>query len=256
MKSNQAIESFAREHDININALLAVSEVESKGQLLKNGKLVILFERHIFYRELRTFFLETKVEFFEERFNEKYREFSRLDIVFDLMEHKFIGKRNYKRLKSREIVPLSALKDMFVFAECGREAVEVVSDVKVCYNLPLKKYGTYYEQERRLSKAILIDEELAYRSISMGGFQILGRNFILAGFNSATEMYESFLSDENSQIEAFLNFLSDGMIQALRDLNWKVFARLYNGSGYRKNKYDTKLEKAFLRLRGSLQTKT
>jgi len=248
VKKNEAIKSFADKHNINVNALLAVAEVESKGQLLKNGKLVILFERHIFYRELRNFFLKTKNEFFEEKFNEKYHDFSRLEIVFGLMEHKYIGKRNLKRLKSREVVPMADLKDMFVFAEAGRNAVKIVGDKDICYPKRFKRYGSYTVQEERLKRAIEIEPELAYRSISMGGFQILGRNYKLAGFDSATEMYEIFLEDENSQIEAFLNFLNVGMIEALRSLNWKGFARLYNGRGYRKNKYDTKLEKAFLRL--------
>ena len=52
--------------------------------------------------------------------------------------------------------------------------------------------------------------------------------------------------DEKSQLNLFGELLrSQGLIKYLVNKDWKTFARLYNGSGYSQNQYDSKLQKAY-----------
>jgi len=77
----------------------------------------------------------------------------------------------------------------------------------------------------RLKKALAIHEKAAACSASWGLFQIMGFNY-----------------------EAFTAFLkSNGWDNYLRTLNWTEFARHYNGPQYAQNKYDEKLQKAYMK---------
>lgn len=81
-----------------------------------------------------------------------------------------------------------------------------------------------------------LDDTAAKLSISMGSPQILGSNYAGAGFASVQEMFDAFSGSERRQIEAFFDFLQKSearprMVPALRQMDFRRFAELYNGPG-------------------------
>jgi len=164
-----------------VAAVKAVKEVESGGSgFLPDGQCKILFEPHIFYRELLR-----------------------------------------KGLKP------------------------VISDI--CYpKWGTYKYGKVSEQHGRLQRAVQIDRECALKSASWGLFQICGFNYKACGCKDVQDFVTRMIESEDSQLELFATFINNsGYADELRDKRWKDFARLYNGAGFAKNKYDTKLEEAY-----------
>lgn len=110
----------------------------------------------------------------------------------------------------------------------------------------------------RFLKACEIDETAAYKACSWGFPQVLGENYALAGFDSPQDMVKAMLSNEDEQLQAMVNFVKNsGLDDELRVIEAKLkkgqtvtaddcraFVRGYNGSGYAKNDYHTKLAKA------------
>lgn len=104
----------------------------------------------------------------------------------------------------------------------------------------------------RMSEAIAVcaslnvPAELALKSASYGSFQIMGENAELCGYPGAQSMLSSYNNGgEAEQLDSFCRFVkSTGLDDELRAKNWAAFARGYNGTGYKLNKYDTKLEAA------------
>ncbi|MET3577676.1 hypothetical protein ABID19_000691 [Mesorhizobium robiniae] len=98
----------------------------------------------------------------------------------------------------------------------------------------------------RLKAACAIDQTAALRSASWGLGQVLGENFKAAGFLTVQAMVEAMMEDEALQLAAAVNFIAANRLDdKLRDHDWTGFAKGYNGSGYKKNAYDTKLANAF-----------
>ena len=53
---------------------------------------------------------------------------------------------------------------------------------------------------------------------------------------------------EAMQLELFARFMqSTGMVEYLRKKNWRAFARAYNGAGYARKGYHTRLAAAYAR---------
>lgn len=108
----------------------------------------------------------------------------------------------------------------------------------------------------RLLEAVKVDLELALQSASWGLGQIMGFNYALCGFKSAKEMVENFMLDEEYQLEAMIKFIiSAGLADELRNHDWRGFARGYNGPGYAKNGYHTKLRQSFIKWQRIRDTK-
>jgi hypothetical protein len=89
--------------------------------------------------------------------------------------------------------------------------------------------------------------EVACLSTSWGLPQMMGFNHKACGYGTALDMVKSFAESEYNQVEAMVKFIraSPSMLSALNNHDWAGFARRYNGSGYRQNKYDEKLAKAY-----------
>ncbi len=110
--------------------------------------------------------------------------------------------------------------------------------------------GGYLGKEaeiRRLDAAIAIDETAALMSASWGLFQLMGFNFKVCGYQSVQQMVKDMKESEDYQLAAFVKFVKNqgGLLRALRAKDWAGFARLYNGSNYAINRYDTKLAAAY-----------
>ena len=111
-------------------------------------------------------------------------------------------------------------------------------------------YGKYSEQYDRLAKASMLDATAALQSCSWGLFQCMGFNFSACGYGNMTVFMVAMQRSEKDHLFAFCNFvIANGLDDELQRKDWAGFARGYNGKYYRKNKYDTKLQKAYDRLK-------
>ena len=108
-------------------------------------------------------------------------------------------------------------------------------------------YGKYSAQYGKLERAYALDRDAALRSASWGRFQIMGNNFAAAGFTSPAAFVLAMTKSEADHLKAFVNFVKadKNMLAALRKRDWAGFAKRYNGAGYKKNQYDTKLADAY-----------
>lgn len=176
-------------------ALQAVVEIEAGGEgFLSDGRPKILFEGHVFWKEL--------------------------------------VKRRYN--------PEGLLKRKDV-----REAHGDISDI-LYKNWAKKYYLGGVREYGRLERAKAINEDAALCSASWGAFQIMGNNYKDCGFDSIQEFVSTMSDGYAGQLEALGCFLKvNNLIRPLKAHDWAVFARGYNGPGYAKNSYDTKLRQAY-----------
>jgi len=113
--------------------------------------------------------------------------------------------------------------------------------------------GSLAGEWKRLDKAAALEPAAAMQSASWGAFQIMGFNYALCGFDSVGRFVECQASGADGQLEAFANLLSrpgSPLLPPLRRKDWARFASLYNGPGYRQNRYDEKLAAAYARHAG------
>ena len=135
------------------------------------------------------------------------------------------------------------------------------SNADVLYEKWTKKHYLGGEGEyTRLNKAtsLLPDikvKEAALCAASWGSFQIMGYHFENLGFSTVDAFVMAMNLHEREHLEAFGKFLevtsfkSKKLMQWLKEKNWERFAEGYNGSGFKANKYDEKLEKAYLKYK-------
>ncbi len=186
--------------EVEVAALKAVKQVESGGRkgLLIPGRPPILFEGHVFWRELK--------------------------------------KRGI------DPAPLAA----------GREDILYPGWTKQYYKGGVAEYD-------RLERARALHREAADASTSWGLFQLMGFNYAVCGMPSVRSFVELMCQGELGQMCLLGRFLylpesvaagRTPMLLALRKCDWARFAELYNGPGYRQNRYDEKLEAAYRRFVG------
>ena len=98
----------------------------------------------------------------------------------------------------------------------------------------------------RLEKARAIHREAADSSASWGLAQIMGFNYKACGCKNVSEFVGDMTENEGRQLDLFVRFLQGNKWDKyLRTLDWKEFARHYNGPSYAQNQYDMKLENAY-----------
>lgn len=110
-----------------------------------------------------------------------------------------------------------------------------------------RKYGsTQAAQYARLDAAMAIDTVAALEGTFWGMFQIGGFNWKLCGCHSVREFAHLMGQSERAQLELFARFLkSRNLDQYIRNREWAKFALRYNGPGYKKMRYDTRMAAAF-----------
>lgn len=145
-------------------------------------------------------------------------------INFDLtMFRRFAGKRGINLAKYRS------------------SHAEVFSAVN-----PRRHGSTQAGQHARLRKARSIDERTAVEGTFWGMFQIGGFNWKKCGAESLEDFVNKMSRSERDQLELFANFLqSSGLDKHLRAKNWAAFSRGYNGPGYAKRRYHTRMASAY-----------
>lgn len=98
----------------------------------------------------------------------------------------------------------------------------------------------------QLLQATALDVDAGLSAASYGGFQILGSNFKVCGYQRPWDFVYSQSRDERNQLLAFVAFVhGNGLDAALKAGDWARFARGYNGTAYKANKYDERLAKAY-----------
>jgi hypothetical protein len=104
-----------------------------------------------------------------------------------------------------------------------------------------------FDQYDRLERAYALDQQAALKATSWGAFQILGENFSDAGHPSVESFVRAMCSSVEEQGDAFVAFIKADAVKlkALQQKDWATFARHYNGPTYKKNKYDTTLQRNY-----------
>lgn len=101
-------------------------------------------------------------------------------------------------------------------------------------------------QYDRLNRALEIDPIAALESASWGLGQIMGDNHKRVGYSSAAAMVNAFRDGEDAQLMAIAAFMrNSNLCKSLRAHDWQSVARTYNGPGYARNSYDTRLKRAY-----------
>lgn len=107
-------------------------------------------------------------------------------------------------------------------------------------------YGLYSAQHGRLNAAAQYHRASALESASWGIGQVMGYHWKSLGYVSLQAFINGMYKDEASQLEAMCRYIKvNGLVNALKNKDWKAFARGYNGSAYAKNSYDVKLANAY-----------
>lgn len=194
---NHDLVTAAERLGVPLATIYAVNEVESKGRgFLENGKPVILFERHIMYRQLA-------------------------------------------KVRHPGDDP----------AEVKRHADELAANNPALVNPKAGGYIGGTAEHQRLAMARQIDDTAALESASWGAFQIMGYHWQRLGYASVQDFVAAMSAGESQQFDAFTRLIETDPVlhKALKARKWAQFARLYNGPGYLRNLYDTKLQRAYER---------
>lgn len=195
--SEQDLIDFANNNHLELATVKAVNEVESRGKgFLIDGRPVILFEGHVFWRELDKRGLDPNT-----LLTDRYK-----DILYKKWTKKFYkgGSGEYTRLE---------------------KAAGMSDDPRV--------------------------HDAAYAAASWGAFQIMGFHYKKLGYATVDHFVSEMYEHESEHLKAFGKFITINkfngkpLIDWLKEKNWAKFANGYNGAGYKQNKYDIKLQKAY-----------
>lgn len=112
-------------------------------------------------------------------------------------------------------------------------------------------YGKYSEQHKKLARAAELNRTVALESCSWGLGQVMGYHWKSLGYTNLQEFINYMYKSEYCQLDAMCRFIEvNNLLPFIRKKDWAGFAMRYNGSGYRKNKYDTKLAAAYKKFGG------
>ncbi|TCB67381.1 N-acetylmuramidase family protein [Acinetobacter sp. ANC 4216] len=107
-------------------------------------------------------------------------------------------------------------------------------------------YGLYSAQHGRLNAAAQYHRDSALESASWGIGQVMGYHWHALGYLSLQTFINAMYKDEASQLDAMCRYIKvNNLVNALKNKDWKSFARGYNGAAYAKNSYDVKLGNAY-----------
>lgn len=118
----------------------------------------------------------------------------------------------------------------------------------VVFNAPdKKKYGSIQAaQYARLDAAMSIDTIAALEGTFWGMFQIGGFNWKICGCSSAQEFAEKMAHSENEQLKLFAAFIRNrNLVGYIKKRQWAKFSLSYNGPGYKRHGYDSRMEAAY-----------
>lgn len=107
------------------------------------------------------------------------------------------------------------------------------------------------EYERLRAAIEALGQDVACKAASWGLGQVLGLNHSLCGFTTVSGFVRAMAEGEQQQLGAMGAFIrARGLVEPMKRLDWAAFARGYNGSQFRANRYDEKLATAYQRAKG------
>lgn len=111
--------------------------------------------------------------------------------------------------------------------------------------------GGYSENSwEKLQDACAKDPDAAFSACSWGKFQVMGMHWQKLGYDSPYQLARSTVDTERAHYELLARYIERfGLVDALRKLSTnpedcRAFAKAYNGPGYEKFSYHTKLASA------------
>lgn len=115
------------------------------------------------------------------------------------------------------------------------------------------RYGSHLAaQQARLDAARTIHDLSAIEGTFWGMFQIGGFNWRKCGAESPDEFVRLMSRSERDQLELFANFVRNtGLLKYLQSKNWAAFAKGYNGPGYARRGYHTRMAAAYNKHRAA-----
>lgn len=128
-----------------------------------------------------------------------------------------------------------------------RVAYPNISSAKWNRSLYIGGQGEY----ARLDQAMKLDRTAALMSASVGGAQIMGFNYKLAGFGTVDAFWAAMKVSEAAHLDAFVSFIiNSGLRDEVRAISAThadciPFAKGYNGTGYAANDYHVKIARAY-----------
>lgn len=118
----------------------------------------------------------------------------------------------------------------------------------------VKNPNSFADRYKLIERAAAIDTKAAYESTSWGLGQVMGAHWEVLGFDSV-EAFVEFNQTLTGQVESMVKFIDlNNARDEIESGNWAGFAKIYNGVGYKKNAYDVKLKKAYLKYKNSSDT--
>jgi len=108
--------------------------------------------------------------------------------------------------------------------------------------------GSQARAHRRLEAAKTINPHAAVEGTFWGMFQIGGFNWKKCGASSLEDFVGRMSRSERDQLDMFAEFItSTGLLKSLQKKDWATFARGYNGPGYARRAYHTRMASAYAR---------
>ena len=102
-----------------------------------------------------------------------------------------------------------------------------------------------------LARAVRIDRQAAYESVSWGVGQVMGAHWKKLRFASIGDFVALARRDVAGQAEIMARFIdSEGLSAALAAQDWAAFARGYNGPLYARSNYDGRVAAAYAEYGG------
>lgn len=96
-----------------------------------------------------------------------------------------------------------------------------------------------------LARAMELDSKAALESTSFGLGQVMGANWQSLGYNSVDDLVKA-ANTIVGQVDMMMRFIRvNNLVPKLIKQDWNGFAKGYNGGGYKKNSYHTKLKTAY-----------
>lgn len=112
--------------------------------------------------------------------------------------------------------------------------------------------GYALKEWTQLVNARKINARCANLGTFWGMFQIGGFNYKKCGCETVDEFVRLMSYSELEQLELFAAFIiNGGMVADLRNKNWAAFARKYNGPGYARRGYHTKMAAAYKKYKAA-----
>ena len=101
---------------------------------------------------------------------------------------------------------------------------------------------------RLLDQAAAIDRRAAYEAVSWGIGQVMGVHWKALGYADVEALVAEARSGVAGQVRLMVRFIGwAGLLPALEGRDWRRFARGYNGAGFARNGYDSRLAAAYRR---------